>query len=120
MNVKYEHEPIRWRAMDESHFLWRTWKSENEDETLSGPLSVLYCLDSDDTHLMNNFGTAVIHALQEKPLSISELQDKLAKEFFPLPELQKIIPAALIERFIQQMVLSGIIFEERIEKEIST
>ncbi len=118
MSAGYESEPIRWRAMDESHFLWRSWKSESEN-VCAGPLSVLYCLDSDDTHLMNDFGVAIIRALQEKALSTSELQDKLARDFFPSPQLREIIPAALIERFIRRMVLSGIIFEEKPEKENS-
>lgn len=118
MSTEYDLEPIRWRAMDESHFLWRIWESES-DEACSGPLSVLYCLDSDDTHLMNDFGVAIIRALQEKALSISELQDKLTEDFLPSPQLREIIPVALIERFIRQMVLSGIIFEEKTEKEIT-
>ena len=102
--------PRRWRALDDSHLIWRRW--EEGTPTDSEPLSVVYCLDSDDTHLMNDLGAAVIQCLQKEVLTLEELLDRLAADYLPSPELRSVIPSVLIERFLQSMTLSGMIFEE--------
>lgn len=109
-----DDSPIRWRALPESQLVWRAWEDTRGQGELQ-TLSVVYCLPSDDTHLMNDLGEAIIHLLQEEPLSISELRERLASEYFPAPELIDLVPAHQIERFVHQMTLSGMIFEEKEE-----
>ncbi len=125
METTKNNEPIRWRAVDDSHLAWRSW-TEDEEECGAGadgmecalpgdrePLSVVYFLDSDDTHLMNQFGVEIIRALQEKPCSVEELVDTLVEKFLPSPDLRAAIPSALVERFVHQMKISGLVYEAK-------
>ncbi len=117
--------PIRWRAVDDSRLVWRQW--EEDEEMGADPLSVVYFLDSDDTHLMNDIGAEIIRQLQNKALSLDELMDALSDECseegsdehsegrsdesLSKSELRNVIPPVLIERFVRQMALSGLIYE---------
>ncbi|MDO4629595.1 MAG: hypothetical protein Q4C70_10460 [Planctomycetia bacterium] len=125
METTKKDEPIRWRAVDDSHLVWRSW-SEDDEECGMGtdgmecalpgdrePLSVVYFLDSDDTHLMNQFGVEIIRALQEKPCSVEELVDALVEKFLPSPDLRAAIPCAMVERFVHQMKISGLVYEAK-------
>lgn len=105
---------VRWRAVEDSHLVWRQWEEDAHGD--ADPLWVAYFLDSDDTHLMNDLGAEIIHALQKQPLSLEELLDVLARDFLPSPELRSAVPRSLIERFIRRMILSGMIYETE-EKE---
>ena len=72
---------ILWRAMDDSHLVWRHWE-EDAERTEAEPLSVVYCVDSDETHLLNDLGVFILRALQERPHSAEELHEKLVQTFF--------------------------------------
>ncbi len=129
MEMTKKDEPIRWRAVEDSHLVWRSWSEDDEecgmgaDGATDGvecalpgdrePLSVVYFLDSDDTHLMNQFGVEIIRALQEKPCSVEELVDALVEKFLPSPDLRAAIPSAMVERFVQQMKMSGLVYQEK-------
>ena len=105
--------PLRFRALPDSHLLWRSWESDQKsDSSAADPLQVVYCLDSDDTHLMNDLGAAIIHILQEKACTVDELLDTLAADYLPAPELRDIVPRPIVESFLHRMRLSGMIFEE--------
>lgn len=112
---KNSEEPVRWRAVEESRLIWRCWEEDAQPGT--DPLTVVYFQDSDDTHLMNDLGAAIIHALQPKALSLDELLDVLARDYLPVPELRDVIPETLVEQFIHRMVVSGMIFEEKPDAE---
>jgi len=104
--------PIRFRAIPDSRLLWRSWDSDQESGSLDvNPLQVVYCLDSDDTHLMNDLGAAIIHILQEGACTVDELLDALAAEYLPVPELRDVIPRSVVEAFLHRMQMAGMIFE---------
>lgn len=132
METTKNDEPIRWRAVDDSHLVWRSWTEDDKecgmgaDGVMNGtdgvecalpgdrePLSVVYFLDSDDTHLMNQFGVEIIRALQEKPCSVEELVDTLVEKFLPSPDLRAAIPSVMVERFVHQMKISGLVYEAK-------
>ena len=106
--------PLRFRALPDSHLLWRSWEADQKsDSPTADSLMVVYCLDSDDTHLMNDLGAAIIHILQEKACTVDELLDALAADYLPSPELRDIVPRTIVEAFLHRMRLSGMIFEEK-------
>ena len=100
--------PLRRRALDDTHFLWRSWDSDVTEHD-SDPLTVLFFKDSDDTLLLNSFCVRIIRILQEKPYTLRELESALSREFFgdettPLP-----VGISEIETFLKRMTLAGIL-----------
>lgn len=95
----------RWRAVDDARLCWRTWEEDSD------PLTVLYHLGSDDTHLLNAFGVSVIRALQRRTCSVAELEHELSEEFFgnrsaPLP-----VERRDLEAFLRTLTVAGILEE---------
>ena len=94
----------KYLAVPESRLIWRHW-AEDAERTEAEPLTLVYDLASDYTHLMNPLGAAIIRMLQESPMTAAEVTAKLTEEF----EADEPIQEKDIQRFLDTLMWKGVL-----------
>jgi len=64
-----------YRAVPDTRLVWRHW-AEDAERTEAEPLTLVYDLASDCTHLLNPLGVGILRMLQETPMTAAEVAEE--------------------------------------------
>ena len=65
----------KYLAVPDTRLVWRHW-AQDAERTEAEPLTLVYDLASDNTHLLNPLGVGIIRMLQETPMTAAEVAEE--------------------------------------------